>query len=60
MNGIISMGAYLSTPRTEKDSSDEKTDDMECGSSSMQGWRINQEVINRAVVVDSNCKLSRN
>lgn len=38
------MGAYLSTPRTEKDSSDEKTDEMLCGASSMQGWRINQEV----------------
>lgn len=38
------MGAYLSTPRTEKDSSDEKNDELVCGASSMQGWRINQEV----------------
>lgn len=38
------MGAYLSTPCTEKDSSDEKTELLNCGASSMQGWRINQEV----------------
>ena len=36
----------MSTPRTEKDSMDEKSDDMVCGASSMQGWRINQEVRN--------------
>lgn len=38
------MGAYLSTPCTKKDSSDEKNDLLNCGASSMQGWRINQEV----------------
>lgn len=38
------MGAYLSEPVTEKISSDEANDKLECGSSSMQGWRVNQEV----------------
>ncbi|GAB0094185.1 Probable protein phosphatase CG10417 [Sergentomyia squamirostris] len=38
------MGAYLSEPITEKNSSDEVNDELlACGSSSMQGWRINQE-----------------
>ncbi|CAH0406425.1 unnamed protein product [Chilo suppressalis] len=37
------MGAYLSEPVTEKVSSDEKNDILECGASSMQGWRVNQE-----------------
>lgn len=38
------MGAYLSEPVTEKVSSDEANDKLECGASSMQGWRVNQEV----------------
>lgn len=38
------MGAYLSEPVTEKVSSDEAYDKLECGASSMQGWRANQEV----------------
>ncbi|XP_013195944.1 probable protein phosphatase CG10417 isoform X2 [Amyelois transitella] len=37
------MGAYLSEPVTEKVSSDESNDRLECGASSMQGWRVNQE-----------------
>uniref|UniRef100_A0A6B2EFN6 protein-serine/threonine phosphatase n=1 Tax=Phlebotomus kandelakii TaxID=1109342 RepID=A0A6B2EFN6_9DIPT len=37
------MGAYLSEPITEKNSSDEVNELLACGSSSMQGWRINQE-----------------
>ena len=39
------MGAYLSEPVTEKVSSDEANDKLECGASSMQGWRVNQEVL---------------
>lgn len=39
------MGAYLSEPVTEKVSSDEASEKLECGASSMQGWRVNQEVI---------------
>lgn len=38
------MGAYLSQPVTEKISSDEVNEKLECGASSMQGWRVNQEV----------------
>lgn len=38
------MGAYLSEPVTEKVSSDEANEKLECGASSMQGWRVNQEV----------------
>ncbi|CAH2251119.1 probable protein phosphatase 2C 11 [Pararge aegeria] len=37
------MGAYLSEPVTEKLSSDEFNEKLECGASSMQGWRVNQE-----------------
>ncbi|XP_045785781.1 probable protein phosphatase 2C 11 [Maniola jurtina] len=37
------MGAYLSEPVTEKMSSDEFNEKLECGASSMQGWRVNQE-----------------
>lgn len=37
------MGAYLSEPRTTKNSSEESNDFLVCGSSSMQGWRISQE-----------------
>lgn len=38
------MGAYLSEPVTEKVSSDEANEKLECGASSMQGWRVTQEV----------------
>lgn len=38
------MGSYLSTPVTKKISSDEVSDKLKCGASSMQGWRVSQEV----------------
>lgn len=38
------MGAYLSEPITKKESSDEVGKDVAYGASSMQGWRISQEV----------------
>lgn len=39
------MGAYLSEPITEKHSTDEGNEFLSCGASSMQGWRMSQEVI---------------
>lgn len=38
------MGAYLSEPITEKLSSDERSGRLIYGASSMQGWRMSQEV----------------
>lgn len=38
------MGSYLSEPVTEKVSSDDNNDKLICGASSMQGWRLTQEV----------------
>lgn len=38
------MGAYLSVPITEKLSTDETNEFLACGASSMQGWRMSQEV----------------
>lgn len=38
------MGSYLSKPVTEKISSDESNDKLKSGASSMQGWRVSQEV----------------
>lgn len=38
------MGAYLSTPLTEKESTDEVNEYLACGASQMQGWRMSQEV----------------
>lgn len=38
------MGAYLSEPITEKVSSDQLGKDIAYGASSMQGWRLSQEV----------------
>lgn len=38
------MGAYLSEPITEKVSTDEVGRRVICGASSMQGWRVTQEV----------------
>lgn len=38
------MGAYLSEPITEKKSTDEENERVRYGVSSMQGWRISQEV----------------
>lgn len=44
------MGAYLSEPLTEKASSDETNEYLECGLSSMQGWRMTQEDAHNAVL----------
>ena len=41
---IWTMGAYLSEPITKKISSDESGENVAFGASSMQGWRISQEV----------------
>ncbi len=38
------MGAYLSEPLTDKISEDCRDDKLIVGSSSMQGWRVSQEV----------------
>lgn len=38
------MGVYLSTPNTEKNSCDETCKNFTYGASSMQGWRMTQEV----------------
>jgi len=38
------MGAYLSEPITKKESSDEVGKNVAYGASSMQGWRVSQEV----------------
>ena len=40
------MGAYLSEPITNKESSTEENEGVRVASSSMQGWRVSQEVIN--------------
>jgi hypothetical protein len=39
------MGAYLSEPNINKESFDEQNDFIAYGASSMQGWRLSQEVI---------------
>jgi len=38
------MGAYLSEPNLKKDSIDSENEKLSFGASSMQGWRIDQEV----------------
>lgn len=38
------MGAYLTSPLTDKESDDEINTLLSCGSSQMQGWRMSQEV----------------
>ena len=38
------MGAYLSEPVLDKHSSDESSQCLSYGASSMQGWRVSQEV----------------
>lgn len=38
------MGAYLSAPLTDKESTDETNEYLACGASQMQGWRMSQEV----------------
>lgn len=39
----VSMGVYLSTPKTEKISEDGENDKLRYGLSSMQGWRSTME-----------------
>jgi protein phosphatase 1G len=39
------MGAYLSEPNLTKDSLDNENEKIAFGASSMQGWRLEQEVI---------------
>jgi hypothetical protein len=39
------MGAYLSEPNLNKISNDNGNDNISFGASSMQGWRVTQEVI---------------
>ncbi|XP_075969706.1 protein phosphatase 1G isoform X2 [Anticarsia gemmatalis] len=52
------MGAYLSEPVTEKVSSDEANNKLECGASSMQGWRVNQEDAHNTILeYDENTSL---
>jgi protein phosphatase 1G len=38
------MGAYLSEPNLNKESIDDTDDKISFGASSMQGWRLDQEV----------------
>lgn len=38
------MGAYLSQPITDKESSDGEDDKFKYGTTAMQGWRTNMEV----------------
>ena len=38
------MGAYLSQPVTTKETSTEENDNFWVASTSMQGWRVSQEV----------------
>ena len=45
------MGVYLSSPITEKESVDEQCAEFSYGASSMQGWRINQEVCDNLSVI---------
>jgi len=42
---LTTMGTYLDNPITEKVSEDMEDDTLVCGVSSMQGWRIRQEVM---------------
>ena len=42
------MGAYLSEPITTKESSVEENEGVRVAASSMQGWRVSQEVIFKA------------
>ena len=42
------MGAYLSQPITDKDSSDGEDTRFKYGTTAMQGWRTNMEVRERA------------
>jgi serine/threonine protein phosphatase PrpC len=37
------MGAYLSTPKTEKETSTEENEHYKVAASGMQGWRVSME-----------------
>ena len=37
------MGAYLSTPKTDKHTDFEENEHYKCAASGMQGWRISME-----------------
>jgi len=39
------MGAYMTKPTTTKESEDGSGNGLKYGGSSMQGWRVSQEVI---------------
>ncbi|KAJ9591377.1 hypothetical protein L9F63_002082, partial [Diploptera punctata] len=55
---LIRMGAYLSEPITDKESSDEIGDRLICGASSMQGWRKTQEDAHTSILdYDTNTSL---
>ena len=41
------MGAYLSEPKTNKETALEENEELRVASASMQGWRVSQEVRNR-------------
>uniref|UniRef100_A0A1A9X4D4 protein-serine/threonine phosphatase n=1 Tax=Glossina brevipalpis TaxID=37001 RepID=A0A1A9X4D4_9MUSC len=44
------MGAYLSQPKTEKESTDESNDYLVVGACSMQGWRNSQEDAHNSIL----------
>lgn len=44
------MGAYLSEPITNKETSLEENDELRVASSSMQGWRVSQEDAHNAII----------
>lgn len=43
-SSLDAMGAYLSQPITDKESSDGEDDKFKYGTTAMQGWRTNMEV----------------
>ncbi|GLV32541.1 uncharacterized protein CBL_00749 [Carabus blaptoides fortunei] len=47
---LLSMGAYLSEPITHKISSDNDSERVRYGASSMQGWRVSQEDAHNCVI----------
>ncbi|KRT81960.1 hypothetical protein AMK59_5508 [Oryctes borbonicus] len=44
------MGMYLSKPNTEKHLSDDSNEKLNCGTSSMQGWRNSQEDAHNCII----------
>ncbi|XP_044755645.1 probable protein phosphatase 2C 21 [Coccinella septempunctata] len=50
------MGSYASEPKVDKESLDEYNDRLNCGASSMQGWRVSQEDAHNCLLdFDTNC-----